>query len=274
MKRIKRILHTLYYRFYLAPFSYLRLLCNGKQKESLALLRELHGKYKGKRCFVLGNGPSLTKEDVEKLSGEVTFASNRIYKMFEVTDWRPTYFGIIDENVARPEECENLSKLDCAMKFYLSEGYWAFKRIAGNSCYIHSWWQRKYLKRPGFSLDLTKGIYSIATVTYMLLQVAVWLGFTEIYLLGCDNSYRVERTRDGKIITHADRKSYFGNQGEKLEANVGSSWECNIAYEYAEQFSHEHGFRIYNATRGGMLEAFERKNLDEVLAKSAQGENA
>lgn len=265
MKKLKLILWSLYYRFYLAPFSYLRLCLNGKQRESLRTLCELKDKYKGKRCFVLGNGPSLTKEDVEKLRNEVTFASNRIYKMFAVTDWRPTYFGMIDEGVAKKEDCVELSKLDCAVKFYLSEGYWAFKKISGNSCYIHSWWQRKYLKKPGFSLDLCKGIYSIATVTYVLIQIAVWMGFTEIYLLGCDNSYRVERNKDGSIVTHNERKSYFGNQG-KLETNVGSSWECNIAYEYAEKFSREHDFRIYNATRGGMLESFERKNLDEVLA--------
>ncbi|MBR1403257.1 MAG: DUF115 domain-containing protein [Treponema sp.] len=269
MKKLKFTLWSLYYRFYLAPFSYLRVCLNGKQRESLRTLRELKDKYKGKRCFVLGNGPSLSKEDVEKLRNEVTFASNRIYKMFAVTDWRPTYFGMSDEGVAKPEDCVELSKLDCAVKFYLSEGYWAFKKIAGNSCYIHSWWQRKYLKKPGFSLDLCKGIYSIATVTYVLIQIAVWMGFTEIYLLGCDNSYRVERNKDGSIVTHNDRKSYFGNQG-KLEANVGSSWECNIAYEYAEKFSREHDFRIYNATRGGMLEAFERKNLDEVLASGGE----
>jgi len=269
MKKLKFTLWSLYYRFYLAPFSYLRVCLNGKQRESLRTLRELKDKYKGKRCFVLGNGPSLTKEDVEKLRNEVTFASNRVYKMFSVTDWRPTYFGMIDEGVAKKEDCVELSKLDCTVKFYLSEGYWAFKKISGNSCYIHSWWQRKYLKKPGFSLDLCKGIYSIATVTYVLIQIAVWMGFTEIYLLGCDNSYRVERNKDGSIVTHNDRKSYFGNQG-KLEANVGSSWECNIAYEYAEKFSREHGFRIYNATRGGMLEAFERKNLDEVLASGGE----
>ncbi len=38
-----------------------------------------------------------------------------------------------------------------------------------------------------------------------------------------------------------------------------------VAYEYAEKYSREHGFRIYNATRGGYLEVFERVNLNDVL---------
>lgn len=270
VKELKSKIRSLYYRFYLAPFSYLRVCLNGKQRESLRTLRELKDKYKGKRCFVLGNGPSLSKEDVEKLRNEVTFASNRIYKMFAVTDWRPTYFGMSDEGVAKPEDCVELSKLDCAVKFYLSEGYWAFKKISGNSCFIHSWWQRKYLKKPGFSLDLCKGVYSIATVTYMLLQIAVWMGFSEIYLLGCDTTYKIEQDKNGKVVTHKDRESYFVKSEKNMSQLPVSVWELFIAYEYAEKFSREHDFRIYNATRGGMLEAFERKNLDEVLASGGE----
>ena len=45
------------------------------------------------------------------------------------------------------------------------------------------------------------------------------------------------------------------------------TWELDVAYEYAEKFSHENGFRIYNATRGGFLEKFERVDLDEIIGK-------
>ena len=48
---------------------------------------------------------------------------------------------------------------------------------------------------------------------------------------------------------------------------VASIWRMDIVYEYAEKYSREHGFRIFNATRGGFLEKFERVNLDDVLKK-------
>ena len=41
--------------------------------------------YDGRRCFFIGNGPSLRAEDLTKLqeNGEVTFAFNRIYNIFD-----------------------------------------------------------------------------------------------------------------------------------------------------------------------------------------------
>ena len=44
--------------------------------------------------------------------------------------------------------------------------------------------------------------------------------------------------------------------------------ETTIAYETAEKVAYKKGFRIFNSTRGGKLEAFERKNLDEVLGEN------
>ena len=49
------------------------------------------------------------------------------------------------------------------------------------------------------------------------------------------------------------------------ESTAAAVWEMDAAYEYADKYSREHGFRIYNATRGGFLEKFERVSLDELL---------
>ena len=120
-----------------------------------------------------------------------------------------------------------------------------------------------------FSQDLCKGVYTIATVTYMMIQVAVWMGFKEIYLLGMDNRYAYSRLRDGTIVRNEGVASWFSDNGQDIPdpSTAGATWEMDVAYEYAEQFSRTHGFRIYNATRGGFLEKFERVNLDEILAE-------
>ena len=49
---------------------------------------------------------------------------------------------------------------------------------------------------------------------------------------------------------------------EKLEKNGN---EMLPQYEIANTYALEHGFHIYNATRGGQLEAFPRVDLDEVM---------
>ncbi|MDO4276030.1 MAG: DUF115 domain-containing protein [Eubacteriales bacterium] len=242
----------------------------GLSKYSKDILLSVKGKYEGQRCFVLGNGPSLTSEDLDKLKSEITFASNRIYKIFHETEWRPTYFVMFDEGVGMSEGvAKNISKIDC-IKFVREQGYFAYKDITGKVCFIHSRYNRKYLDNPQFSENLVCYIYSISTVTYAAIQIARWMGFNEIYLLGMDNKYAYSRLRDGSIVRNEGVASYFSDQGQELPAptTAVATWEMDAAYEYAEKYSREHGFRIYNATRGGFLEKFERVDLDEILART------
>jgi len=64
-------------------------------------LAALKGKYAGQRCFLVGNGPSLKAEDLTKLHeyGEITFAFNRVYNIFDQTPWRPTFYISQDEKM-------------------------------------------------------------------------------------------------------------------------------------------------------------------------------
>lgn len=251
--------------------SQIQVALKGKKKKSEKIIASYKNKYKGQRCFVIGNGPSLNKEDLEMLKDEVTFASNRIYKMFDETDWRPTFFTMFDEGVAKREGVvEGINTFECEMHFVRSQGYTIYKKIKEPICYLYSWWSRKYLRKPEFSDDLSKGIYTIATVTYAMIEIAAYMGFEKIYLLGVDHKYHKTVNQDGSVCKDANVKSYFGNQKEEEKSVVAATWEMEIAYQYAENYSRTHGFRIYNATRGGYLEVFERVNLDEVLEKSEE----
>ena len=123
------------------------------------------------------------------------------------------------------------------------------------------------LDEPHFSIDSSKYQYSIGTTTYEAIEWAVHLGCKEIYLLGCDMSYSYNMMRDGTIVRNESGKDYFYNSPDEMPEKilVVPTWEMNTAYEAAEKFSREYGFRVYNATRGGKLEAFERVNIDTLF---------
>lgn len=72
-------------------------------------LKTLKGIHAGKRCFIIGNGPSLCAEDLDKLKDEYTFAANRIYEIFYLTEWRPTYYFVVDVPI-RPEVYAAITK--------------------------------------------------------------------------------------------------------------------------------------------------------------------
>lgn len=110
---------NLFIRFLVSP--YLNVIKRKEDKEylgsldsqKLKLYKDIH---KGKRCFIIGNGPSLRAEDLNKLSDEITLCGNRIYEIFDKTKWRPTYFFCID-NDGMEEIVNAISNIDVGKKF-------------------------------------------------------------------------------------------------------------------------------------------------------------
>lgn len=234
-----------------------------KYKKYLKSIKNIH---EGERCFIIGNGPSLKASDLDKIANDVSFASNRIYKIFPETKWRPTYYGIIDNAMFESEdEIKNVTALKCEKKFFIDKGYYLSKKIPGDKCYMHAIFTKKLFKNPKFSHDLPKRIYSFSTVTYSLIQLAVYMGFKKIYLLGMDNSYAREIDKNGNLVINKGVKSYFGVQPECESKNLGWPGENDIVFSYVENYSRQKDFRVFNATRGGKLECFERVDFDTLF---------
>lgn len=91
------------------------------------------------------------------------------------------------------------------------------------------------------------------------------MGFKEIYLLGVDHNYSVEKAPDGRIISHGAKKDHFSDD-DKV-ANIPEVFKSALSYEAAEKYAKTHGIKIYNATRGGKLETFERVDFDTIVAR-------
>ncbi|MFP4435160.1 MAG: hypothetical protein ACLFTN_11920, partial [Phycisphaerae bacterium] len=46
-------------------------------------LRQLRGRYAGRRCVIQGNGPSLNEMDLEVFADEFVWGSNRAYLLYD-----------------------------------------------------------------------------------------------------------------------------------------------------------------------------------------------
>ena len=234
-------------------------------------IEQFKAKYLGQKCFIIGNGPSLLGEDLDKIhkKGYVTFASNKVYRIFQKTNWRPTYVTIADPQFIRDNTV--LAKIvdtHPEMLFVRSQFAKDVRNCKCNICAINSEYDRSLLDNPKFSMRCDEIIYDIATVTYFSIQLAAYMGFDEIYLLGMDNRYAYSMLRNGTVIRNEGVANYFGENNIVMPSpdSAVATWEMDVAYGYAEKYSREHGFRIFNATRGGFLETFERANLEDVLS--------
>lgn len=233
-----------------------------KDLQTMALLRDIH---KGERAFLICNGPSLLAKDLDKISKnkEISIASNKIVKIFNQTCWRPTYYCVLDE-VLQYELFDVMNQVPAKMKFFRIESYFITRKVLGKKVFLNACGGRELLDYPKFSDNCAERIYTIATVTYSMIQLLAYMGIHEIYIIGCDNSYAREIKKDGSIQTH-NVASYFKGSNAKDMANAAATWEMNIAYEYARKYADSHNIKIFNATRGGHLEAFERVDFDGLF---------
>ena len=229
----------------------------GKIQKEYLKLKEYQNIHKGERCFIIATGPSLTLSDVEALRNEYTFSMNSICKLFDDTDWRPTYYVIQDHIVFdKLKDDKNFQSIETK---FVADFIFSEHKIE-NSNYIKYPLDhldhmdiKKHTLPQKFSEDAYVCVYDGWTVTYSAMQIAVYMGFTEIYLIGCDCDYSGE-------------KQHFADFGIKVTDNPEN--RMLSAYAEARRFADSHGFKIFNATRGGKLEIFERADLDDVLQKN------
>lgn len=236
------------------------IINNNKINSTIDELLKYKNKHFNERCFIIGNGPSLTANDLNKLKREVCFASNRVYEIFDRTDWRPTYYCIQDRKAIRRIK-EDIYKKIQSTKFVgivKSHLYPNIKEVN----FINLVSEDFFPNMPKFSCDVSKCIYEGSTVTYMCIQLAIYMGFKMIYLLGVDHNYSVTRNPDG-TISKQDVQDHFSSK-DKI-TNIPKLYNSALAYQAAKKYADEHGIKIYNATRGGKLEVFERVDFDSLF---------
>jgi len=236
-------------------------------------LRNLKDKFKGERCFIIGNGPSLNQIDLTKLNEEFSFGVNGIFYKTEECGFKPTFYVVEDKHVLK-DNLEKIKEYKTEYRFFPSIYR---KNIKSSSKTIYFKMNRGFYEEsspnfsmPRFSTDASKRIYCGQSVTIINLQLAYHLGFSKIYLVGMDFSYNIpdsakvngleiESTEDDVNHFHPD---YFG---------AGKKWhdpqldKVLLSYKQSKLMFEAAGRKIVNATKGGNLNIFERVDFDSLF---------
>jgi hypothetical protein len=238
-----------------------------EQRKEKQYFQNLRHKYAGRRGFVIGNGPSLNIADLDRLTDEITIASNKIYLAFEKTVWRPSFLTIADDLVWDKVEND-------LPKYFRVVHTPNYLNPLISSCQVHQWNHLGLAKRANskanFSDNISIGAYGGYTVTFENLQFAVHLGLNPIYIIGCDHNYAGETnvSPSQKVATAVVSNHFLPNYRSPGEIVYAAPLDVmNEAYQCACDFGERNGIKIVNATRGGKLEIFERCDLDTLLAK-------
>lgn len=204
------------------------------------------------RCFIIGTGPSLRIEDLDKLwsANDICISMNKIFYSFDKTVWRPDYY-LVEDKILLGQNLQTIKNLHLK-NMLIADSF--CEEFDGDVIRYHSGFTDVADGNIRFSRDASRVLYQGTTVTYTCIQFAVYLGFKEIYLLGVDCNF-------GKM---GEKGNHFYEE-EDLKNNIWPK-EINIkAYETAKKYAEKNNIIIKNATRGGRLEVFDRVDFDSLF---------
>ena len=240
--------------FFLCFLNDLKFLFSGEKLR----IRHLKNRYAGRKCFIIATGPSLNLTNLASLSDEFTFAvKSFLFSGIERFKLVPSFYcwsdrGTLEKNLARFPQTKP-SRMICFFPFSLRRFILKNLRWKPDQLYfiddVYEW--NVHLGK--FSVDADKKLYCSGTVIIdYCIPLAIFMGFNPIYLIGCDQEHN-------NAIRHFD--------GNKMPlSGISTPWQIvNQSFETVKSYADVNNIKIYNATKGGSLEVFERVSLEDAL---------
>jgi hypothetical protein len=242
--------------------------------ETLARLRDSRA---GETAVIIGNGPSLNDTELEILTDVATFGVNAIFLAADRLPRPITYYVVEDTSVFK-ENLPEIKAFTTEWKFFpaMYRPSFADDEVDDRTVFFRmnaGFYDRKTgtTGHPRFSTDATQRVYAGQSVTIINLQLAHWMGFGRVVLIGMDFSYTIPEDvqREGAlIISRSDDPNHF----DPRYFGVGKSWKdplldrVLVSYGLADEMYRATGREIVNATEGGKLDLFPRMSLRDAIA--------
>ncbi|MEM8668657.1 MAG: hypothetical protein AAGG48_14145 [Planctomycetota bacterium] len=207
-------------------------------------------KHKGEDCFIVGNGPSLNKMDLSVLSGRHLFGMNKIHLIFERVRLDLSYHVSVNPLVIEQSR-QDFQGLGCPS--FLSINNWPADEPYDDDFY--------YLYTNGspfcFRKTILDRIHEGWTVTFVAMQLAYFMGFQRLFLIGVDHNFKVDGDPNEKQVLEGDDVNHFApNYFGGKEWHLPDLEASETAYQLARFHYSRAGRQIFDATVDGKLTVF------------------
>lgn len=231
-------------------------------RNSTHQLTAMKDSHSGERCFIIGNGPSLRQTDLAKLRCEYTFGMNRIYLLFPELGFHTTYFVSVNHLVIH--QCAQEILALPMPKFVPWSCRKDIAQPTPDTIFIDLVCS---MNRPGFYTDVRKPFWHGATVTYVALQLAYFMGFQQVILVGVDHNF-VTNGPAGQVVTSTgDDPNHFSPNyfGKGFQWELPDLETSERAYSMALQVNQKAGRQVLDATIGGKLTIFPKVDYSSLF---------
>lgn len=251
-------------------FSNRRYISGQKITQNFESLLKLRKKNNGKRCFIVGNGPSLNSLDLTLLKNEHCFIFNGAYELAQSLQLQNAYLAIEDRLVLEDHATE-INNLNLP-RFIPSD----LMHLISSDDVIETQFSRSASQKseqwpPFVDCDASCPVfYWGGTVAYYGIELAIWMGFSEIYIIGVDLSYKIpgDVIQSGAVLLSTGddpnhyHKNYFG-AGKRW--HVPQPERMHRAFETIKNNHCPKSVKIFNAGVGGNLNCFGRVKYEELF---------
>jgi hypothetical protein len=233
------------------------------RRESIRRLAGLKDIHKGKRAFVIGNGPSLKQTDLGKLRNEITFGMNRIYIAFPEWGFTTTYLCVTNDLVVE-QFVDDITALSIP-KFIAWRSHPHFPRqlpITQLPTFVYTSYTG-----PRFTADVRRRVWEGATVTNLALQVAYHMGVEKAILIGVDHNFTSKGDANKTVVSEGDDPNHFMPDyfGKGIRWQLPDLDTSEMGYVLAREGYRKAGREVVDATVGGKLTVFPKVEFNSLF---------
>ena len=212
----------------------------------LTAFKDLH---RGARCVIVCNGPSLNSMDLSFLRNEIVFGLNKIYLGLPKFGFYPDYLVAVNHKVIA--QSANAYRKMNTIKF-ISDA--CADLLPADALTYH-------IRTEGlperFYRDITQGVRGGHTVTHAALQIAYYMGFQEVIIIGMDHRFPSSGTPNAELYMHgADPNHFSPDYFRDQNWDAPNLVESEVSYAVSEQIFAAEGRRIIDATVNGACPIF------------------
>jgi len=209
--------------------------------------------------FLIGNGPSVKVEDLEKINERTAFCCNRFFMAYPMMSFRPKFTLCADRQVIDDFGADIANN---------SEGDVIFVNKTNPRIQNCTWLPLISRRRLVFKKSKLCHVTTGGGTLFTAMQLGYFLGIRKFILYGVDHNFKFD-----EIETSTDvYRSASGDDNHFIKGyRSGKKWcppEMKLiedSFVYADRYLRQRNGFLLNATRGGRLEVLERVDFEEAI---------
>ena len=263
-------------------------ILNPRTRTEMKLLNnsDLEGTLKGKRCFIIGNGPSLKTQDLSLLENEIVFTCNTIMQMDSFSKLKTNYHFWIDPIFFAGDSYVELMKQvntnnNHPIVFYPVDMISFVKAHKLDELLNVRYFKTGYTIYEGYNkkFDFCRILPLVTTVVMCEIFLAIYMQASEIYLMGCDNTGAISHIRsiENQNLNDLEYAYEMSDEEKKIRKKAykadGNEFFFYLQskgfqhYRIINEYCNKRGIKLVNCTAGGILNEIQRDTLASILGR-------